>query len=58
MSFSVEILLWRKRQRHQNPDMGDVDCKPAADGDAERSYAEMEFFRAGHNGTDYTYVLR
>ena len=23
--------------------MGDVDCRPAADGDAERSYAEMEF---------------
>ena len=53
----AEILLWRKRQRHQDPDMGDVDSKPAADGDVERSYAEMELLRSGHNGTDNSDVL-
>ena len=54
----AEILLWRKRQRHQDPDMGDSDCKPAADGDAERPYSAMELFGVGHNGTDHPDVLR
>lgn len=54
----AEILLWRKRQRYQDPDMVASDCKPAADGDAERPYSAMELFGVGHNGTDHPDVLR
>ena len=38
--------------------MGDVDSKPAADGDAERAYAAVELLRAGDHGQDNADVLR
>lgn len=57
-NFSAEILLWRKRKRHQNTDMGDSDCQSAADGHAEGAETAMEFLGAGDKGQDYPDVLR
>ena len=53
----AEILLWRERQRHKDTDMGDFDCKLAADGDAKGAYAQMELLRAGDNGQKHSDVL-
>ena len=47
-----------ERQCHQNPDMGDIDSKPTADGNAERSETTVEFLRTRNNGTHHADVLR
>ena len=52
-----EILLRRKRQRHQDPDMGYIDCQPAAIPAAKFPAKAMEFLWAGHNNAHCTHVL-
>ena len=37
--------------------MGDIDCEPDIDGDAEAAGAEMELLRTGHNGQTSADIL-
>lgn len=53
----LEILLRRKRQRHQDTDLGDAYRQPSVDGYAERIDAEMELLGACDNGKNHTHVL-
>ena len=46
----AEILLWRKRQCHQDTNLGDIDCELASDGDAEAAGTSLELLRTGNNG--------
>lgn len=48
-----KILLRRKRQCHQNPDMDNSYHKSASDGNAERSETQMKYFRTGNNGQNH-----
>ena len=55
--LSPSILLWRKRQCHQDPNLGDSYRKAAADdGNVERAEVSEEFLRTGNNGQNYSNV--
>ena len=53
----VEILLWRERQRNQDPDLGGTDRKSTADDNAEGAETTVELLRTGNNGQNHTDVL-
>ena len=55
--LSSQILLWRKRKRHQNPDMGNSHRKPVAFSLAKQTEKAMELLRARYNNTDCADVL-
>ncbi len=57
-NFPLKSFLWRERQRHQDPNPGDADCEPSADGDAEGSETTMELLWTGYYGQDNNDVLR
>lgn len=56
--LSPQILLWRKRQCHQDPNLGNAYHKPAAYGDAERVKTSMELLWTCYYGQNYAHVLR
>ena len=47
--LSLEILLRRKRQCHQNPDLGHAHCEPAAFGLTKNLAKALELLGAGNN---------
>ena len=56
--LSTQILLWRERQCHQDPDLDHTNRQSTADGDAEGAETPVELLRAGNNGQNYPDVLR
>ncbi len=53
----LEILLWRERQRHQNPDMGYTHRKSAAVSTSKQTRKTLELLRAGYNRQNCADVL-
>ena len=57
MYMSPQVLLRRKRQRHQDTDMGDTHSEPAAHGHAKENKALMELFWHGNHVPYHAHVL-
>ncbi len=55
--LSSEIFLWRKRKRHQNPDLGHTHRKSVAFRLAKQAKKAMELLRPRHNRANCTDVL-
>lgn len=55
--FSPLLLLWRKRQRYQDPDMGHSHRQSPAFGAAKPSAKAMELLRIGDNRAYPAHVL-
>lgn len=52
------VLLRRKRQCHQNPDMDNPHRQPSTDGAEETHQTQLELLGIGNNGQNHVNVLR
>lgn len=57
-NFPPSVLLRRKRQCHQNPDMDNPHRQPSTDGAEETHQTQLELLGIGNNGQNHVNVLR